>query len=479
MENIITFISDYVTALIEVQNKFIENLQDFSGFEQKVVELTNHIAARFMGAALTEADTLIRESGLRKKHYTVQRKRHRTLISCVGDITFEHTLYKDQEGHIRCLLDEQLRLPDRERFTAMAEARLLSEAEVHSYQHAADSIKVGDQAISRTTVMNKIHAIVENIPCLEPVTDERKQLPYLYIEADEDHIHRQKDDENDGCFIGKLVYLFEGKEDICEGRRQLINPHFFGGIYNGKSNAELWKQVEEYIRDHYDQETLKCVYISGDGGKWIRSGTNHVYKSKFVADRFHLMKYIYRVSRYTLHDRDETVGQFYKYIYKNRLREALELLAQIRDNYEESEGAVDECRTFMEKNWTAIHRAFCDKNVIGCSAEGHVSCIYSERLSSRPMGWSATGGDRMCKLRCFVRNYGRDKIIDLVQYRRDQQVQKLAATGTDGLIDQATKKKYKAEQRQNRAYIERIQATLGVSSTVRKALAIREQIGNI
>ncbi|HIV17108.1 MAG TPA: hypothetical protein IAB17_03875 [Candidatus Alectryocaccobium stercorigallinarum] len=85
----------------------------------------------------------------------------------------------------------------------------------------------------------------------------------------------------------------------------------------------------------------------------------------------------------------------------------------------------------------------------------------------------------MCKLRCFVRNYGRDKIIDLVQYRRDQQVQKLAATGTDGLIDQATKKKYKAGQRQNRAYIERIQATLGVSSTVRKALAIREQIGNI
>ena len=114
MENIITFISDYVTALIEVQNKFIENLQDFSGFEQKVVELTNHMAARFMGAALTEADTLIRESGLRKKHYTVQRKRHRTLISCVGDITFEHTLYKDQEGHIRCLLDEQLRLPDRQ-----------------------------------------------------------------------------------------------------------------------------------------------------------------------------------------------------------------------------------------------------------------------------------------------------------------------------------------------------------------------------
>ena len=42
----------------------------------------------------------------------------------VGDITFTHTLYKDQTGKSRCLLDELLHLPDRERFTAAAEAKL-------------------------------------------------------------------------------------------------------------------------------------------------------------------------------------------------------------------------------------------------------------------------------------------------------------------------------------------------------------------
>ena len=38
------------------------------------------------------------------------------------------------------------------------------------------------------------------------------------------------------------------------------------------------------------------------------------------------------------------------------------------------------------------------------------------------MGWSETGSDRMCRLRCFIRNYGREKVIDLVNYRREQEL---------------------------------------------------------
>lgn len=56
-----------------------------------------------------------------------------------------------------------------------------------------------------------------------------------------------------------------------------------------------------------------------------------------------------------------------------------------------------------------------DKVVQGCSAEGHVSHILSDRLSSRPKGWSKTGADRMSKLRCYEKNYGGEKIIELVK----------------------------------------------------------------
>ena len=372
---------------------------------------------------MISADTLIRESGKRKASYTVQRSRNRTLISGVGDITFTHTLYKDSEGKVRCLLDELLHLPKRERFTPVAEAKVLSEAEVHSYQHAADSIQTKGQKITKTTVMNKVHSIEKELPPMEEAPVEKKSCEYLYIEADEDHIHRQKDGKEQGCFMAKLIYLFEGKEEICKGRRKLISPFYFGGLYTGTDqNASLWEEVDFYIRQHYDYDVLKCVYINSDGASWIRAAVNYVGKSKLVADRLHLMKYINRVARYTLDEETITKERFYKYIFKDKLLEAKKLLTETQNHCEGSDRAVEECRKYLEGNWGYIQRAFHDKHVMGCSAEGHVSCVYSERMSSRPMGWSETGSDRMCKLRCFIRNYGREKVIELVNDRREKEL---------------------------------------------------------
>lgn len=478
--DIITLINTLVSGLLNAQEGFLEQLDRFAAFEEAVNRLTDQVAADFIGLTLTAADTLIRESGKRKASYTVQRSRSRTLISGAGDITFTHTLYKDQDGKSRCLLDELLRLPDRERFTPVAEARVLNEAAVHSYQHAADSIQTNGQTITKTTVMNKVHSIEKEIPQMEKSLGKKKPCKYLYIEADEDHIHRQKDGKNQGCFMGKLIYLFEGKEESCKGRRKWISPFYFGGLYaGGDANACLWEMVDAYIQQHYDQDVLKCVYINSDGAGWIRAATSYVGKSKLVADRFHLMNYINRVTRYTLGEERITKGRFYKYIYKDRLLAAKKLLTRIQNHCEGSDRAVEECRKYLVGNWEYIQRAFHDKHVLGCSAEGHVSSVYSERMSSRPMGWSETGCDRMCKLRCFIRNYGREKVIDLVSYRRERELTVTVATGTDGIIEECQRKRYTKEQREIQRYAETLHATLSASTTVRKILAVREQIGNI
>ena len=181
--DILTLIRSYVEGLLDAEDRFIEHLDSFPELEETVVRLTNQMAAGFLSAVLTTADALICDSGIRRKEYTVQRKRRRTLISSVGDVTFTHTLYKDQKGQIRCLLDDQIRLPDRERFTTLAEAKVLSEAEVHSYQHAADSVRTGAQTITKTTVMNKIHAIEKDLPEAGPVPrpEEKKRVEYLYL----------------------------------------------------------------------------------------------------------------------------------------------------------------------------------------------------------------------------------------------------------------------------------------------------------
>ena len=75
--DILTLISAYVEGLLEAEDRFIEHLDTFPELESTVVELTNRMAAGFLGAVLTTADALIRDSGIRKKEYTVQRKRTR------------------------------------------------------------------------------------------------------------------------------------------------------------------------------------------------------------------------------------------------------------------------------------------------------------------------------------------------------------------------------------------------------------------
>jgi hypothetical protein len=329
--------------------------------------------------------------------------------------------------------------------------------------------------------LNKIHDIEEELPDFTKHPEEKKQCEYLYIEADEDHIHRQKENKENGCYIGKLIYVFEGKKELCEGRKELIAPFYFAGIYAGSdANAVLWERVEKYITDHYDQDYLKQVYINSDGGTWIKSAADHIYKGCMVADRFHLMKYINHVARCTLDSADTTKQDFYKSIYKDDLDEIEKLLTKIKDGCDNSDQAVDKCRTYLENNWIAIQKAFHDKNVLGCSAESHVSNVLSERMSSRPMAWSEIGTDRMCKLRCFIRNYGSDKVIDLVKYRREKEMDIPAATGTEGIsIDPVQHKKYTAEQLKEYEYAKRLHGTLGENTTVHKILAIRNQLGNI
>ncbi len=176
-----------------------------------------------------------------------------------------------------------------------------------------------------------------------------------------------------------------------------------------------------------------------------------------------------------LDEADMVKGRFYKYIYKNKPIAAKKLLTRIR-NCAGNDDVIESTRTYLINNWDAIQRAFHDKHVLGCSAEGHISSIYSERMSSRPMGWSETGSDRMCRLRCYVKNAGREKIIDLVEYRREQELKRYRATGTEGMIDVETKKKYvTADKRKAMGYIERIQGSIP-GMTARKRFSIRNRM---
>lgn len=476
---IVTLLEELVNGLIEAEDKFLRNPKDFYSLEKSVKATTESFSAAFLGNVLSSINKQIYEDGWRQGKYAAQRTDSKTLISSVGDITFDSTYYlKKQDGSYHYLTEEILGLDAHERFTEEAEVILLTEALKTSYAEAAMALP-SRQKITKTTVMNKVHGIAEEVPVM-PKNSPKKECRYLFIEADEDHVAEQhgrwSKEENRG-FISKLAYVYEYRQEDpkCKGRKVLVNTFYFGGIYTGsKNNEAFWNKVSEYIDTNYEDESLQEIFLLGDGGSWIKSGAKQLNKAKFCVDKFHMMKYINKAANQMLDEADIAKTEIYRCIYKknkSRLLKYLDKMLAAASN----EDPITELKTFVMGNWSAILRTYHNKVITGCSAEGHVSHVLSDRLSSRPMGWSETGADRMSKLRCYERNYGREKIIDLVRYSRERR--KMKKTGTDDIEARpALLKSIIAEHYdQSRSYIERIQATIPYG-TVRKIASIREQI---
>ena len=84
--------------------------------------------------------------------------------------------------------------------------------------------------------------------------------------------------------------------------------------------------------------------------------------------------------------------------------------------------AVETAKEYILGNWSGIPLSMKgqDKNV-RCSAEGYVSHVYADRMSSRPLAWSRTGADKMSRLRIYRQNNG--DMLELVRYQKKEMKQ--------------------------------------------------------
>ena len=87
---------------------------------------------------------------------------------------------------------------------------------------------------------------------------------------------------------------------------------------------------------------------------------------------------------------------------------------------------IEEAAGYILSNWTSARRRLSNRTVIyGCSAEGHVSHVLSARMSSRPMGWSKLGAEKILNLRLYKYNHG--DMLKLVRYQNEIEKLPLAA----------------------------------------------------
>ena len=266
------------------------------------------------------------------------------------------------------------------RITEDAVARILDEAVESSYRKGGENACITGGSVSKMTVMNKIHSL--SFPKINS-SPEKKKVEMLYIDADEDHV--------------SLQYMEK------------------------KGVKQFWDEIYEYIEASYDTGVLKQIYINGDGAAWIKAGTKSIAQSKFVLDKYHMHKYMMAATAHLKDSAEDARSEIYRAIYKKKkwMAEGIfdKLLAVTEK--ESKKEAVQEAKAYILGNWSGIIQSIMNKDEnIRCSAEGHVSHIYADRMSSRPLGWSKTGADRMSRLRIYRMNGG--DMLSLVRYQKKE-----------------------------------------------------------
>ena len=414
----------------QIIHDFCRNPKDFSGFVHGITEELHQVGILLIQETLEEMDLSIRESGFRKEEWNIEAHSKKQLLTYLGNVVFHKTLFENKvTGETGYLLDRVLGLEKNERITEDAEAAMLEEAVQTSYRRGGEQASILDQT-SKQTVKRKIHRLQFPQQWKEP--KEKKVVDYLYIEADEDHVALQfrqkkgdlKRDENgrkNNNTITKLVYVHEGikPEAPRSKRHKLINPYYFAGTAHGKSNDEFWQEVYRYIDAQYDLSKVKKIYVNSDGGGWIRAGMRQVKGLVHVLDEHHLDRSIAGLTAHMKDSREDAEGEIRKEIRRGTKQGFEELTERLRACFPDGEAGrrFEESRNYILSNWMAArYRLTKVEGVVGSSTEGHVSHVLASRMSTKAMGWSLTGADKMAQLRAYLWNGG--DMLELVRYQK-------------------------------------------------------------
>ncbi len=246
--------------------------------------------------------------------------------------------------------------------------------------------------------MNKISELKINVEENKPTT--KKVVDNIYCIADEDHVHLQKG----GIEEPRLIVVYDSI--MKEGKRtKLCNKKHFGGVYTGRID-DLWEKVLTYIDNTYEIEKVKNIFVLGDGANWIKTGLEWLPKSINILDKFHLMKAVNGIvgkeSKENKLEKAEYKRRIYRSFYTINFEETKEIIYEILA--EEMDESIrirkEKLLKYILNNKEGIANLYkYQKELHGCSAEGHISHLYSARLSSRPLGWKVINVNNVSKLR--------------------------------------------------------------------------------
>jgi len=382
---------------------------ELSVFTKDLKQVLDNAGKKAVAEVIEQVDEILFQNNKRKKEYEVKEKVTKHLMIEFGNIDFKVRYYQNkQTKEYIHLATVKLGIEKYSRIDTGVESKIIELSNDLSYSKAGMKVVMGEK-LSKTTVMKKVRKQELKVIVQK---EEKIKKKILYIEADEDHVSTI----GDKISMPKLIYVHEGRLTI--GKRNILKNVYYVGCL-GKNSEEVWLEVAEHIANVYDSECLEVVYLSGDGAGWIKEGLNWIEKSKFVLDKYHLLKYINKATGEHPEYRSKiwyniNIGDSVS--VENILKELIEITG---DGTKKE--VIRETLKYILSQWDGIAIYETDgKNLIGCSAEGHISHVFADRMSSRPRTWSEDGIDKMSRLRAFTANKG--NIYDeLVKNKKETQ----------------------------------------------------------
>lgn len=437
MNNSIQYFQEVcIKRFMEIQEELFKNPTKFADFVTDLDTELRKFGVKIIEETLEEMDKMIQASLKRRMHWVIEDHDEKQMITTLGTAHFSKTLYrykdgKDENGkEIMCyLLDKTLGFTENQRVSDDAVAKMYGEAVQTSYRRGGEAIN-RDDSVSKEAVKDLLHKT--KFPANFKIPEIKKQVDYLYIDADEDHFSLQfKDKKGDlekneqgrklNGAITKLIYVYEGIEaDAPKSKRNhLINPHYF--CRGTDDNAKLWDEVYAYIDATYDISKIKQIYINSDGGAWIKAGYKRITGIQYVLDEFHLSKYVLKLTSHMLDSQSDARIRVCETIREKEKKDFVELVEELK-GYTEKENElkkIDNAADYIKSNWAAAKRRLWKKDgIAACSAEGHVSHVLSSRMSTQAMGWSRLGAHQMAHLREYYYNGG--NMLELAEYQHEE-----------------------------------------------------------
>lgn len=424
-----------VKFLEKVIKKFIEEpKQDIGDLVMSLEKPLKELQCNLIAETLEIIDEIYRKDPVRKKKWNIIRQNdaNKFMATC-GEVNYKRTYFKSKEtGERVYLADKAAGIKTHMRISNDVVIKAIENVVDSSYKLSGENAVYTEDIISKQAVMKQVHEL--EIPEVKKTLREKKKVRVLYIDADEDHVslqfNKQKGDlgkdkngRKQNTIMPRLVYIYEGieKEGPNSKRNKLINKHYFGGVYN--NTEDLWQQVVCYIEEYYESDKIEKIYICGDGAPWIKKGIDMIgAKCRFILDKYHLNKYIVQATSHlgdSVNDAREKIYDAFSMEDKEEIKEIFRIIESVTES-EAKRKTVEKSKRYILNHWKGIIIKNNDEDArLGCSAEGHISHVLSSRMSSRPLGWSKVGADKMSRLRVYKANGG--NIYDLIMYKKEKE----------------------------------------------------------